>query len=418
MTCRKFAALILPAAALRRRNGGTRVRRHLVTALVAGAAAGATAVAIGAILLAGGDEPALGEDAIREITADHLAEILDPALSEEAVREIAAAHIAEALADLDPALNEQIVDAYAHAAPSIVVIDAEGEEIVEADGTASVPAALATGIVFDSDGHVLTAAHVIEGMTKFRILTPDGERRPAERISDDAPYTDVAVLRTGTSALIPARFDREPPAHGETVLAIGNTLLGESISVTAGIVSNPDASFARPRINLTGLIQTDAALNYGNSGGALVSLEGRVIGLTTFVARETRDGRFVDGVGFALPIGPALEIAETIARDGYYPRPTFGVVNERLLTPAAAEQLDLDVSSGSFLIEIKSRGVFARAGIRPGDVVREINGTAINPETPFLNAMMALRPGVAAEVVIRRGGRNVRHSLVPERRLP
>lgn len=395
---------------------------HHVTALVAGAAVGAAAAAIFAILAIGladiVDEEELGEDAVREIAAEHLAEIIEPALGEEAIREIAAAHIAEALAELDPALNEQIVGAYAHAAPSIVVIDAEGEEVVEEDGTVRVPAALATGIVFDSDGHVLTAAHVIEGMTKFRILLPDGGRRPAERVSDDAPYTDVAVLRTPPEGLIPARFDRTLPAHGETVLAIGNALPGESIAVTAGIVSNPDAGFSRPRINLSGLIQTDAALNYGNSGGALVSLEGRVIGLTTFVARETRDGRFVDGVGFALPIGRVIEIAGTIARAGYYPRPTFGVVNERLLTPAAAEQLDLDVSSGSFLIEIKSRGVFARAGIRPGDVVREINGVEIDPDMPFLNAMMALRPGEPAEVVVRSGGRDIRHRLVPERRLP
>ncbi len=375
------------------------MRPYVLTGIIAGLAAGAV---IAAVLAATG---ALDGGA--------------PELSEEAVREIAAAHVAEELEKLDPALDDRIVRAYAHAAPSIVVIDAEGEEVTEEDGTVRIPAALATGIVLDSSGHIVTAAHVIEGMTKYRILTPDGGRREAERVGDDAPYTDVAVLRTSPAALIPAPFSRQLPAHGETVLAIGNSLLSERIAVTSGIVSDPSAEFARARIKLEGLIQTDAALNHGNSGGALVSLDGDVIGLTTFVARETRDGRFVDGVGFALPMSTVLEIAGGItARDGNYPRPTFGVVNERLLTPTAAQQLDLDVSQGSFLIEMRRQGVFARARIRPGDVIREINGVAIDPDTPYLNAMMGLQAGVEAEIVIHSGGEDETHLLAPELRRP
>ena len=401
------------------------VRAQIAAALIAGSAAGAAVAAI--VLLAAGIGG--GGESVREAAQSAAERVLDDhaddherLLHEEAVREIAAASVERALDahfdDHEPALHERVVGAYARAAPSLVIIDAEGEERTDEQGITRVAAAVATGIVLDGDGHVLTAAHVIEDMRTFAIITSDGGRVAAERVSDDAPYTDVAVLRAEPQALLPASFDLAPRVAGETVLAIGNTLLGRDIAVTVGVVSDPDAAFQRERIIAEPLIQTDAALNYGNSGGALVSLEGDVIGLTTFIARETRDGDWVDGVGFALPMSEVLPIARRIAAEGYYPRPTFGVVHERLLSPAAAVELELGVSRGAFLIEIKSRGVFARAGIRPGDVVREIDGIEIGPDMPYLNAMMTLAPGRPVDVIIHDSGRDVRYRLAPELRLP
>lgn len=398
------------------------VRAQIAAALIAGAAAGAAAAAI--VVLAAGGGSVTGES-VREAAETAAERALDGhageherLLPEEEVRAIAVASMERALDahfdDHEPALHERVVAAYARAAPSLVIIDAEGEERIGENGVATVPAALATGIVLDGEGHVLTAAHVIEGMRTFEIIAADGGRVAAERVGDDAPYSDVAVLRAEPQALLPASFDLSPRLAGETVLAIGNTLFGDEIAVTAGVVSDPDASFQRERLIVEPLIQTDAALNYGNSGGALVSLDGDVIGLTSFIARETRDGEYVDGVGFALPMSEVLPIARRIAADGYYPRPTFGVVRERLLSPAAAVDLDLEVSRGAFLLEIESRGVFARAGIRPGDVVRAIDGIAIGPDMPYLNAMMALAPGRPVDVVIHSGGRDVRYRLAPE----
>ena len=143
-----------------------------------------------------------------------------------------------------------------------------------------------------------------------------------------------------------------------------------------------------------------------------------MVGLTSVIARETQDGDFVDGVGFAIRIERVLEVARTIAADGYYPRPTFGVVDERLLTPQAAAQLGLSVNEGSFLLEIKRSGVFARAGIRPGDVIRELDGATIDADTPYLNALARLRPGVEVLVRVHRDGRDMDLTLAPELRLP
>lgn len=321
------------------------------------------------------------------------------------------------------AQHRRIGEIFAQVSQSVVVIDAEGPEQVNDEGVTVVPAALATGFALDDDGHIVTAAHVLEGMTSFTVILHDDRRLPAIRLGDDRPFSDVAVLRIETDEddaelLVPDFGSAMSVQAGETVLAIGNTLLGQEIALTVGVVSDPDTTFFRERYAQEHLIQTDAALNHGNSGGILVDLEGNIIGMTAVIARETHDGRFVDGVGFAVQIDAVLAVAQAIADDGFFPRPTFGVVQERLLTPTAASQLDLDVSEGAFLIELERSGAFARQGIRPGDVLRSLNGVPIDAETPYLNALARLEPNVPVLVGIHRGGEEYRLSIAPDLRAP
>lgn len=321
------------------------------------------------------------------------------------------------------AQENRIAEVYERVSASVVIIDAEGSERTNEEGVVIVPAALATGFVLDKEGHIVTAAHVLEDKTTFVVIFPNGDRHPARPIGNDVPFSDVAVLRIDEheeieDLIVPTFGVAGSVDAGETVLAIGNTLLGQEIAVTVGIVSNPDTSFFRERYEQDNLIQTDAALNHGNSGGILVDLNGDIVGMTAVIARTTREGEFVDGVGFAVQIDAVLEVARSIAEQGFFPRPTFGVVDERLLTPTAARQLDLEVTEGSFLIELKRRGAFARAGIRPGDVLRELNGTPINAESPFLNVLATLEPNVPVIVHIHREGEEYRLSIAPDLRAP
>lgn len=394
------------------------VRNIWLAAFVAGAAAGAVvAVLIGVVQ---SDEAQIDPVEVERIVLEVLeAEAQNDAPITDAVIARVLDHVLERI---DPPLHEQVVDAYARVAPSIVLISAEGEERTNDEGVVYQPIALGTGIVLDDAGNIVTAAHVIEDTELIEVILADGARARAELISSDAPFSDVAVLRVDRVALDdfrPAAFGAAGAlSTGEHVLAVGNVLLGEEIAMTLGVVSHPDTDFQRDRYVQDDLIQTDAALNFGNSGGALVNLEGEVVGLTSVIARETQDGDFVDGVGFAIRIERVLEVARTIAADGYYPRPTFGVVDERLLTPQAAAQLGLSVDEGSFLLEIKRSGVFARAGIRPGDVIRELDGATIDADTPYLNALARLRPGVEVLVRVHRDGRDMDLTLAPELRLP
>ena len=395
-----------------------RIRNLSIAVILAGAAAGAI---VGVLIVALSDHSHPTDPVeIERIVRDVLEAEAQSGGALEQLDDAAMAHILDRVLErVDPPLHERVVDAYARVASSIVLISAEGEERANEDGLLYQPLALGTGIVLDDLGNIITAAHVIEDTERIEVILPGGERADAALISSDAPFSDVAVLRVELDGLQPAAFGSAGGlSTGEHVLAVGNVLLGEEVAMTLGVVSRPDTEFARERYIQDDLIQTDAALNFGNSGGALVNLEGEVVGLTTVIARETRDGDFVDGVGFAIRIEQVLKIARAIAADGYYPRPTFGVVNERLLTPQAAQQLGLSVSKGAFLLEIKRSGVFARAGIRPGDVIRELDEVAIDEETPYINALSQLRPGVEVRVVIHRDGRDMDLRLAPELRLP
>ena len=395
-----------------------RIRNLSIAVILAGAAAGAI---VGVLIVALSDHSHPTDPVeIERIVRDVLEAEAQSGGALEQLDDAAMAHILDRVLErVDPPLHERVVDAYARVASSIVLISAEGEERTNEDGLLYQPLALGTGIVLDDLGNIITAAHVIEDTERIEVILPGGGRADAALISSDAPFSDVAVLRVELDGLRPAAFGSAGRlSTGEHVLAVGNVLLGEEVAMTLGVVSRPDTEFARERYIQDDLIQTDAALNFGNSGGALVNLEGEVVGLTTVIARETRDGDFVDGVGFAIRIEQVLKIARAIAADGYYPRPTFGVVNERLLTPQAAQQLGLSVSKGAFLLEIKRSGVFARAGIRPGDVIRELDEVAIDEETPYINALSQLRPGVEVRVVIHRDGRDMNLRLAPELRLP
>ena len=397
--------------------------RHTFTIIVVSALIGAICGAA-VVLIVGSDDQATDEElnaAVRSAVESAMESAVAAAV-EQAMQQ-SAAELASQLDDTMSTERRQVAEIFAQISQSVVVIDAEGAERTNDQGVVVVSAALATGFVLDEAGHIVTAAHVLEGMTSFTVILPNDERLPAQRIGDDRPFSDVAVLRvvieeTDTELIVPSFGSTETVDAGETVIAIGNTLLGEEIAVTVGVVSDPDTTFFRERYEQDNLIQTDAALNHGNSGGILVDLDGKIIGMTAVIARETHDGGFVDGVGFAVQIDPVLEVARAIAEDGFYPRPTFGVINERLLTPTAAAQLDLEVTEGSFLIELERLGAFARAGIRPGDVLRNLNGVAINAETPFLNALKTLRPNVPVIVHVHRGGEEYRLSIAPDLRAP
>lgn len=397
--------------------------RHTFSIVVASALIGAICGALVATILTSGNETSQEElDVVVGSAVDGAVEQAVDQAVDQAMQQ-STSELAARFEDSANAQRARIAELYEQISQSVVIIDAEGPERTNDEGVVVIPAALATGFVLDADGHIITAAHVLEGMSRFMVILPTGETLVAKRLGDDIPFSDVAVLRIESDELqeelvVPSFGSSVALRAGETVVAFGNTILGKEIAISVGIVSDPDTTFFRERYEQDNLIQTDAALNHGNSGGVLVDLNGDIVGMTAVIARETRDGEFVDGVGFAIQIDAVLEVAREIAENGFYPRPTFGVVNERLLTPTAAAQLDLEVTEGSFLIEIQRLGAFARAGIRPGDVLRELNGIAINADTPYLNALATLEPNVPVIVHIHRGGEDYRLSVTPDLRAP
>ncbi|WP_211247601.1 S1C family serine protease [Cryptosporangium arvum] len=190
-------------------------------------------------------------------------------------------------------------------APSVVLIQANGR----GDRTKGMSSALGTGVVANADGTILTAFHVVEGATAVTVTFADGTRSPAT-VADSAPEIDIAVLvpERLPDVVVPATLGGGP-AIGDDVVAIGNPL-GLVDTTTTGVVSGLNRTVARSgAAPLAGLIQFDAAVNPGSSGGPLLNSQGQVIGIVVALANPTDAGTFI-GVGFAVPIGSALGAGE------------------------------------------------------------------------------------------------------------
>ncbi len=264
-----------------------------------------------------------------------------------------------------------------------------------------------SGIVIDMAGHIVTNAHVVEQTESLKVIFSDGTEKAAILLGDDYPYTDVAVIQVSPGGLKPLMpGDSSKLKLGETVIAIGNPLAEFDGSVTVGVVSGLNRQRTLDDVRQDGLIQTDAAVNSGNSGGALLNLEGQFVGMPTAILRESSTGVAVEGIAFALPTARFLPIAQRIIETGAsYPRPSIGAAT-RDLTPELAQRLPrVTVGDGAIIMSVDTAGPMARAGAQTGDVITMFAGQPVNRSTPFLNVLMQHEPDEAVKVVLNRNGR-------------
>lgn len=264
-----------------------------------------------------------------------------------------------------------------------------------------------SGIVLDQEGHIVTNAHVVLNTETLTVFLPDGSERKAIMIGHDYPFTDVAVLQVGPGGLEPIEIgDSNALSLGQTVLAIGNPLSDFEGSVSVGVVSGVNRRRTFDSVLQPDLIQTDAAVNQGNSGGALVDLRGAFIGMPTAVVRESRTGQPVEGIAFALPSFRVLEIARgIIAEGGTYPRPTLGLDHLDITPDVLARAPRLAVDEGALVTQVFPGGPAATAGIEPGDVITAVGGEPVDRENLLLNVLTRFEPEQTVRVVLNREGR-------------
>lgn len=271
----------------------------------------------------------------------------------------------------------------------------------------SVEQDVGSGIILDTDGHILTNAHVVLNTEVLKVTLSDGTVRPAILIGHDYPFTDVAVLQIspGNLAPIPAG-DSNALKLGQTVIAIGNPLAEFDGSVNVGVVSGLNRHRTLDDVRQDGLIQTDAAVNNGNSGGALLNLAGQFVGMPTAVLRETSGGLPVEGIAFALPASRFLPVARQIIETGASPvRPSIGAETRDLTTEIRARLPRSTATDGALIASVEAGGPAAAAGIQTGDVITLFGGEVINADRPFMNALAAHQPGETVKVVLNRNGR-------------
>jgi S1-C subfamily serine protease len=297
---------------------------------------------------------------------------------------------------------EEFVPAVARAVtPSVVRIDIIGSGA----GGAEAPLGLGSGVIYRSDGYILTNNHVVEGASSLEVKLASGESFQAEVIGTD-PLNDLAVLKVDATGLpaVNVRMDDQPQV-GESAIAIGSPF-GLDASVTAGVVSavGRDLTVPDPGTNtgvvIPAVIQTDAAINPGNSGGALVDKQGRLLGINSAILTTTGGSQ---GVGFAIPVGQAVTSAEQLIEFGEV-RHAFLGVGGGDVTPEIAEQFDLDSDTGAILESVEPGSGAAVAGLRSGDIVVEVEGEAVESMLDLAVAIRRFQAGDTVEVVYLREG--------------
>ena len=255
-----------------------------------------------------------------------------------------------------------------------------------------------TGVILDEQGHILTNNHVIAGAQRITVTLSNGDSFPAEVVGGDAE-TDTAVIRIEADGLQPAKLGRSSELQvGEDVIAIGHALgLSGGPTVSKGVVSALDRSIASgPRITMLGLIQTDAAINPGNSAGPLLNARAEVIGINTAVIEGSQ------GIGFAINIDDAKFVVAQLMGRGYVERASLGI-SPFNLNPGLANLLGVPVTEGIAVAQVFPSGAADMAGLQAEDVIVQLGDEPIRNTGELSKFLIAHPAGETVTVVFFRG---------------
>ncbi|MCS6881211.1 MAG: trypsin-like peptidase domain-containing protein [Oscillochloridaceae bacterium] len=314
-----------------------------------------------------------------------------------------------------PRLAPSTQSAVGHSAHSDAVVAAVqkvGPAVVTVIVTSRQGRGSGSGVVITAQGHIVTNNHVVENAASLRVLFADGTLQEARLIGTD-PLNDIAVIRVqGPVPGVASIGDSTKLQPGETVLAIGSPLGNFRNTVTAGVVSALNRSV--PGAGLEGLIQTDAAINSGNSGGPLINLAGEVVGINTLVVRG--DGSVfgaapVEGLSFAVPSAIFRNVADQLITTGRVRFPYLGITYLTIDGQVAAE-FNLPVQNGALIRSarpgepaVQPGSAAARAGLREGDIIVAVNGVRLDYSTSLRQLLLGYKPGDTITLTVLRDGR-------------
>jgi Do/DeqQ family serine protease len=269
---------------------------------------------------------------------------------------------------------------------------------------------LGSGVIISRDGLLLTNRHIVQDAEEIKVVLADGSDLGVRLVGSD-PETDLAVLKADPADLPVIPIGRPGELRvGDVVLAIGNPF-GIGQTVTMGIVS----ATGRSRLGISSIenfIQTDASINPGNSGGALINTRGELVGINTAIFSQSGGS---EGVGFAIPVDLAADVASQVVSQGRVVRGWIGVVG-REVTPQLSEAFGLRVDAGVLISSTVEEGPAERAGLRPGDVVTRVDGHAVSSTHELLGAIAGAGPGTPIELEVWRGSdRVLAHATTAER---
>src|SRR5262245_61735876 len=314
--------------------------------------------------------------------------------------------------DLLDAYSRAVISAAERVSPSVVYIEVEQQLKTRRRGPAGGPRSAqgsGSGFIFTPDGFILTNSHVVHDAKRIEVTVLDGRKYQAEMIGDD-PDTDLAVIRINAPNLMPAKLgDGEQIQVGQLVLAIGNPY-GFQYSVTAGVVSALGRSLrAQSGRLMDDVIQTDAALNPGNSGGPLVNARGQVIGVNTAMILPAQ------GICFATSIDTAKFVASRLIRDGKVSRSYIGMAGQNVPLPRRiVRYYNLPVESGILVVSYEADSPAKKAGLLEGDIIIGFNDHPIAGIDDLHRLLTEERIGYKSSLIVIRRTDRLELSVTPE----
>ena len=262
-----------------------------------------------------------------------------------------------------------------------------------------------SGVFISDQGYILTNNHVVEGTREVSVVLSDGTEQKASIVGTDL-YSDIAVLKTdGKVPAVATLGNSDVLDPGEAVIAIGSPLGNFKNTVTVGVVSATGRSIDTGNgYQIEDLIQTDAAINHGNSGGPLVDLAGEVIGINTLVVRNTNNGDVAEGLGFAIPVNTAQAIAGQIIQKGYFARPYIGI-SYQPIDPNIAARYNLPAQWGVYVTDVSNNSPASDAGLQQGDIITKIGDITLDETHSYVNTLFAFKPGDQIPLTFVRDGK-------------
>ena len=287
--------------------------------------------------------------------------------------------------------SDAVVDTVAKTAPAVVkVLNTIGQG-QQASGS---------GVFISEDGYLITNNHVVEGQSRLQVIYADGSYHEAELIGTDV-FADLAVLRVRDAVpAVAALGDSDALQPGETVIAIGSPLGDFQNSVTVGVVSALNRTVDR----MEGLIQTDAAINHGNSGGPLINTNGEIVGINTLVVRGDQGSLdMAQGLGFAVSSNIVRQVSDSLIANGRVVRPYLGI-QYGLLTPESAVT-GVGSDKGALITVVADTGPARRAGLLAGDIITAVNAEPITPQISLQRILMQYTPNETVTLSVLRDGK-------------
>jgi len=271
---------------------------------------------------------------------------------------------------------------------------------------------LGSGVIVSAEGYILTNNHVVEAADESEVMLADGRKAAAKGVGTD-PETDLAVIKIELEKLpVIVLGQAEQAQVGDVGLAIGNPF-GVGQTVTMGIIS----ALGRNNLHIThfeNFIQTDAAINFGNSGGALVDTHGNLLGINSAIYSQS--GGSV-GIGFAIPMSTAKTVMEAIIKSGHVVRGWIGVETQDI-TPELARSFSLPRQNGAMIAGVVRNGPAYKGGVRPGDILLSVDDKPVSDTTGMLNQIAQLVPGEKAKMKVLRKSRETTLDVTVGKRPP